>query len=504
MSRLSDPPTFAPTPDISSVSSLIERLRAFFASRGAEPYLVGGVVRDLLLGIQPADVDISVAGEATDVVAEMASALDGHLVPLDEDMDIARVVVPAGESTSYVDVSGRDGALTEDLGRRDFTVNSMAVPLGEGSIGHGLQEVIDPFGGLKDLRAGVIRAVSPSVFEDDPARMLRAPRLSAQLRFAIDDETGGRIRRDAHLVSTVARERVRDELLKLLAEPNADSSVRLLDELDILSRVIPELEEARGVTQPPEHYWDVFDHFIEAVGQVEVVLGSRLSAKEFVAGSAPGFDSMDAYFTEPVSDGHTRMTILKLAALLHDVAKPSTKTIEPSGRIRFLGHHTEGAETAAGVLSRLRVSGRGVELVRTMVAQHLRPSQMAQPGELPSGKAIFRYYRDLGDAAIDTLFLSMADYLAARGPDLARDEWANYCRVIGHVMHEGHDQSAPDALPKLVNGRDIMDVFTLSPGPRIGMLLDVVREAQASGKVKTREEALELVKADLESGGAGA
>ena len=503
MSRLSGPPAVASTPRDRSVSPLLGELREFFAARGTDAYLVGGVVRDLLAGGEISDIDVSVV-DPMDVAGDIASTFGGRVVPLDDDREIARVVVPSGGSSSFVDVARMRGGIEEDLGQRDFTVDAMALSVTQRPEADIRRSVIDPFGGLSDLRSGVIRAVSPSVFREDPARLLRAPRLAAQLGFEIDDETQTRIRRDAYLVETVASERVRGELLRLLAEDGATASLRMLDDMELLCRVIPELEEAKGVSQPREHHWDVFDHLIETVGQVEVLVGGRPGVHEFVTEAIPRFESMDSYFAEPVSDGHTRRTIIKLAALLHDVAKPSTKTVEPSGRIRFLGHHKEGAETAATVLNRLRVSGRGVELVRTMVAQHLRPSQMAQPGEMPSGKAVFRYYRDLGDAAIDTLYLSLADYLAARGPNLERQGWAGQCRIIGHILGEGRDRSAPDVLPQVLDGRDLMDVFSLSPGPRIGMLLDVVREAQASGEVNTREEALELVKAELESGGAGA
>ena len=486
-----------------SVFPLLEKLREFFAAENGQAYLVGGVVRDLLAGRELGDVDIA-AVDGSGVAARIASAMDGHVVSLDEDRDIARVVIPLGEEFSYIDVSRMRGSIEEDLGQRDFTVDAMALPVTNEIDGDVYPHLIDPLDGLSDLRAGTIRAVSPSVFHDDPARLLRAPRLAAQLGFEIDGETESQIRSDSHLVGTVASERLRDELMRLLALDGAARSLRMLDGLDLLCRVIPELEEARGVDQPKEHHWDVFNHLIEAVGHVEVVVRRHPASHDFVTELVPRFDSMDSYFDGAVGDGHTRATVLKLAALLHDVAKPSTKTVEPSGRIRFLGHDKEGGETAATVLGRLRLSRRTVGLVRTMITHHLRPNQMAPPGEMPSGRAIFRYYRDLGDAAIDTLYLSLADHLAARGPGLERDEWARQCEVVGHILREGRERSAPDVLPKVLNGRDLMDMFSLSPGPRIGMLLDVVQEAQASGEVNTREEALDLVKSELESGGAGA
>ena len=464
---------------------------------------MGGVVRDLLMDRELGDVDIA-AVDSAGVAARIASAMAGRVVSLNDDREIARVVIPLAAGTCYVDVSRMRGSIEEDLGQRDFTVDALALPATREIDSNVRRHVIDPLGGQIDLRAGMIKAVSTSVFQDDPVRLLRAPRLAAHLGFEIDGKTETQIRKNAHLVEIVAPERVRDELLRLLARDGATRSLRMLDSLDLLCRVIPELEEARGVGQPIEHHWDVFNHLIETVGNIEVVAGGRPASHDFVAELVPRFHGMDSYFDGPVGDGHTRATVLKLAALLHDVAKPSTKTVELSGRIRFLGHDKEGGETAAAVLERLRFSRRTIELVRTMITHHLRPNQMAPPGEMPSGRAVFRYYRDLGDAVTDTLYLSLADHLAAKGPDLEREEWASQCRVVEHILREGRERSSPDVLPKLLNGRELMGVFTLSPGPRIGMLLDIVQEAQAGGEVNTREEALELVKSKLELGGAGA
>ena len=135
-----------------------------------------------------------------------------------------------------------------------------------------------------------------------------------------------------------------------------------------------------------------------------------------------------------------------------------------------------------------------------MVEHHLRPSQMAQDGETPSRKAMYRYYRDLGDAAIDTLFLNLADYLAARGPELQSEEWVEHCRVIGHILRGGTVGETQESMPKLIDGNDIMEFFTIGPGPQVGLLLTKVHEAQAGGEIATREEALGLVESCLRLG----
>lgn len=247
----------------------------------------------------------------------------------------------------------------------------------------------------------------------------------------------------------------------------------------------------------------MFNHLVETTGKIEEVFGGG-QGEGGIARLVPRYEGLDEHFREGVSDGHTRLTLLKFVALLHDVAKPATKTVEDSGRVRFLGHHTVGAEIVGNILKRLRFSGRAVTLARLMVQNHLRPTQMAQKGEMPSGKAIYRYYRDVGDAAIDVLYLNMADYLAARGPNLGEEEWRAHTDLIGYILREGLLQKTPETLPKLVDGNDIMVRFALAPGRLVGELLDLVHEAQANQDITNKEEAYELVRNNLESGGSGA
>ena len=310
----------------------------------------------------------------------------------------------------------------------------------------------------------------------------------------VTKETKRLISQDSHLISDVAAERVRDEFLKVLAEEGATSSLRLLDYLGLLCKIIPELNDSKEMIQNGEHYWDVFNHLIETPGQVEKILARQHERYEIFEEAIPDFVGIQEYFTEEVSDGYTRLTMLKLAGLLHDIAKPATKTVESSGRIRFLGHDVLGSEMCGEILQRLRISTRGVESVKLMVQSHLRPNQLAPKGELPSGRAIYRYFRDLGDVALDTLYLNLADHLAAAGPSLKTDEWLRNCSLIKHIMYEGSKYNSKETSRKLLNGDDIMSIFSMGSGPKIGVLLSIVREAQFNGEIKTKEEAIKLLK----------
>ena len=486
-----EPPTIALHAPLLRES--VEPLRRFFASQGLEAYLVGGAVRDSLLGADILDLDIAVLGDAGLAAGDAAAALGWKAHPLDSDRGIFRL--SSGDDEPYVDLSQVRGSIEKDLSQRDFTIDAMAVPLA------GYAAPVDPYGGAQDLDRRLVRALSPSVFADDPGRLLRAVRLAAQLGFEIESSTRAWIKSNADLLSSVAPERTREELMRLLGGRDTARWLRELDDLGLLCRIIPELQEARGVDQPKEHYWDVFDHCIETAGQVERLLQSE-EFSGFLGDDIP-VDAHD-YFAQHASDGHSRLNLLKLVGLLHDISKPATKTVEPSGRIRFFGHDAEGAEVAANILRRLRFSRAGIDLASTMVEHHLRPGQMAEKGELPSRRAVYRYHRDLGEAAVDTVYLNLADYLAARGPDLEESDWDYRREVASHIL-QGRAGGEGTARPtRLIDGHDIMRELGLPPGPRVGEMLEIVREAHSSGCISTREEALSLLASELRAGGTGA
>jgi len=478
----------------------LRRVSDFLAQQGIKSYLVGGVLRDVLLERDTADIDIAVEEDALEIARKAAAALGGRYVPLDEINEVARVVLINGEARWELDFSTVKGSIEQDLAQRDFTIDAMAVDLDQLSEGEIDIELIDPFCGRDDLNRGVIRAVAETAFESDAARLLRAVRLAAELGFAIDVETESLIRRYSHLIASVAGERIREELLRLLAVPQSGQFLHYLDELGLVTAMIPELAQAKGGKQPKEHFWDVLDHSIETVDTVDFLLrqgGWKYGSPEVLA-VTPWSAVLAQHFDLGVSSGSDRRLLLKLAALLHDIAKPQTKTVEAGGRIRFLGHAREGATMAVDILERLRFSAKEVKLVEAEIRHHLRPGQMSHDG-LPTHRAIYRYFRDTGEAGIDILFLSLADHLATRGPQLNLGEWQGHNQVVEYVLVQRFQEESLVTPPKLVDGHDLMNIFGLSPGPRIGNLLEALREAQAIGRVASREEALSFINSLLKS-----
>ena len=482
-----------------SMPAILSAARRALGERHASAWVAGGAVRDALLGRDPVDLDLAVdvddVGELARAVAKAAGAA---AVALDAERGVHRIV--SRDDGSAVDLTLAAEGIGPDLLRRDFTINAMALPL-QLWPNAAPPLVVDPTGGLDDLRAKRLRALGEDVLAADPLRMVRAVRLCAELDFDMEPQTAAWIAADADRIAASAAERLRDELVRLMRPPGAARHLRLLDRLGLLTRIIPELEAARGASQPKEHYWDVLEHSMETVGKVQGVL--RVEPLDPDPDPAVPWDASDAaHAAEPVGGGRTRADALRLAALLHDVAKPACKTVEEDGRIRFLGHAKEGAVIADHVMERLRFSNRERRLVAAMVREHLRPGMITREPGGPSRRALHRYFRGAGDAALDTLYLSFADYLAARGPRFDPADWAAYAERIHGILVAYYSREREAPAPRLVDGHDLMGALGLEPGPIVGRLMETLREAQAAGQIETRPQAIALAGKLLAEGSA--
>jgi poly(A) polymerase len=479
-------------------ASLLDKLGELLQQRNIDCYVVGGFVRDGLMGHANSDIDIAVASDAIAIASDIAKALDAKLVPLDEVNQVARVILPQARGHWHLDFATLRGNIEADLKCRDFTVNAIAVRLVGAKSNWSHVEVIDPLDGCRDLSRRVIRPVSDAAFQQDPARLLRAVRLAATLDFALDPITEALIQRDSKLITSVASERLRDELGYILETNKAYRSFYCLDRMGLLDHLMPELTSAKGVTQPKEHFWDVFDHSLETVACVERLLREYGDDKEDkILALVPWPPEIAEHFAHQAAGGRSKGAMLKLAALLHDIAKPATKTIEPSGRMRFLGHAKEGAAMASQIMERLRFSNREIKMVQLMIEHHLRPGYLLTE-EMPSRRAIYKYFRDTAEVGIDTLFLGLADHLAARGPTLNLDQWRKHTETTQYILSKWFEEQATIIPPKLIDGHILIEKLGLPPGPQIGEMLEIVREAQATGEIQTSEEALDFVRKRLE------
>ena len=504
--------------------AILNQIAQFFSTRfpagEAGAYLVGGFLRDSLLRGEIADfrsasgsrdMDIAVPPTVVSVEElgrEVAARLGGVCQPHNLTRDVYQVIVPPPEGEGsdggplVVDLARYESGINEDMDRRDFTANAMALSLDHPALlnddldewpvpaAEWANDLVDPFGGRQDVYRKQIRTVNDEVFRLDPGRLLRGARLAGQLQFMLAPETARQIRRDAPRLEKTAPERVRDEFMTILAGEGARGQLEVLDRLDLLCRIIPELALTKGVEQPSAHYWDVWNHNLHTVEYAELI--TRGHQNSAIYSLTPWNEEAAAYFAEEVGDGFNRRTVLKLAGLLHDIAKPQTKGPDKTGRICFLGHSELGAEMVTERLTQLRFSARIVSMVARMVEHHLRPSQLRHGDEEPTPRAVHRYYRDVNDVAIDTVYLAMADYLAAKGPEVVADRWANHARMLGNLLDAGREQAPAEGARRLLTGHDLMQHLNLPPGPQIGRLLEQIDEARAAGEISTREEALAL------------
>lgn len=472
---------------------LVLALDAFFEERGVAAYAVGGFTRDGLLGRHFHDLDVGIDGDPLGVAPGIASVFGGSFFPLDEERRITRVMLP--QAGVQLDLQPLKGSIEDDLVTRDFTIDAMGAQLSD--VASGEAELIDPSGGRDDLRAGMVRAVGEKNLVEDPLRLLRGVRLAAILGFEIEPETAEMIQRNARLARTAAMERQRDELVLILESGRAGQSLRLMDDLGLLSVVVPELDTMRGVDQPKEHHWDVFNHSMQAVSAMEMLL---LEAE-------PGDDtdgwlwrelwSQLEWWPEARAYASTRRMALMMGCLLHDIGKPETKTIQDDGRMRFFGHSEAGGAIANRLLGRLRFSSRERDAVTAIIDAHMRPLQMAQQG-VPTDRAIYRFFRDTAGAGPDTLFLSLADHLAAVGPRVKRDGWRRHVAIVSYVLRRAFQERQVVTPPRLIDGDDLMAELGIPPGREVGKILELIREGQAAGEVKSREDCLRLARRYLE------
>ncbi|MGD8624471.1 MAG: HD domain-containing protein [Anaerolineae bacterium] len=485
--------------------SLEQQVIAWLAQQDLPVYLVGGTIRDRLLRRSIYDLDLAVAGDGLRLARRLSNHFDGDYYPLDSERSTGRAILYTVEgSRLIVDVArlrGHDARdLAADLADRDFTINALAADV------RAPDAIIDLHGGQADLRAGLIRPVSPDAIRNDPLRALRAVRQAAQLGFTLAPETERLMRRHGAGLADVSAERVRDELSRLLARPDAAPWLHRLDDLGLLVVVFPELASLRGVEQPPPHHLDVLAHSLAAVSALEDILAylspgvgqDTAPPLASLAELLPFAGRVHAHLARETGHNRPGLVILKLALLLHDIGKPASQTVDDDGRIRFLGHPCGGAGIAAEALRRLRFDRAEAQLVETIVRHHMRPLLLAAQSSV-SSRAVYRFFRDTRQAGVDVVLHALADHRATYAPGAPDPQGSRLVALAARMLANYWDrQSLYLELTPLLSGRDLLRAFDLAPGPHIGDLLEIVREAQALGEIHTRDEALSLVKEHLE------
>ena len=547
---------------------LLQLTAEFFKDQRQQAFLVGGSLRNILLGEPCNDWDIVTAGDAPTLARGLADTLGGFYAHMHE--KASRVVVPLKGNINKGDVSEEGGqevifdvsplkgkSVEFDLRQRDFTVNAIAAPLDEVvryiELGEGgaLEKdrdgrmarlhCVDPLNGVADIAARRLKAVDSEVFRHDPLRMLRAVRLMARYHLTMDGSTEGLMMRDSALLTQVAPERIHDELYAILAGDGAMQRLQFLDDHGLLTVLIPEFIPARGMEQPSPHYWDVLQHSLQTVGMWEQLVGLLQKPAEEIRQSplermiqsqqvkqmkqvkqvkqtpdeigASGLEGVEGCTLVEIqallreaeeqgifSFGALNAPAMKLAVLLHDIGKPATRTIDENGAVHFYGHPQAGVPLALQVMKRLRASTQDSRLVQLVTAHHMRPGQLGLHGAV-TPRAVRRYFADLGPTGILVALFSLADHLATRGPLLGSNEeaegskassWKLHVAVVCGLLREYIRNRESILPPRLMSGEELMKRLKLSPGPIVGALLELIAEAQAEGRIHSREEALWL------------
>jgi len=463
-------------------------------------WLVGGAVRDLLLQRPIHDWDFAVEGGACALARRVANALGGAYVALDTERDTGRVVVndPASDAPITLDFAGlRGGDLATDLALRDFTINALALSL--------TGEFHDPTGGQADLEAGLVRTTHPGAFSDDPARLLRAVRACGELGFRLEADTAAALRAHRAALRTVAAERSTAELRRIVMSAPAHEPLALAAELGLLELVLPEVTALQEVEQSaPHHHRTAWEHTLTAVAAMEKLLAllkgqpvppptqRRVQAPSWAWGTLertlmPHQTQLVAYLETPLTVETQPAELLKWGALLHDIGKAATRTVDAAERTHFYDHAPLGADLTHARLTALKFPNKARNFVTQLVAAHMRLIGMTK--QPPQRRTSYRFYRATGEAGVGVILLALADALAVWGPTLPQDYWDGLLRaaeiLLTHYFTQHEEIVAP---PPLLTGHDLI-ALGISPGPELGRWLERLREAQVAAEIQTRAEA---------------
>jgi poly(A) polymerase len=448
-----------------------EVLRRISLSLDENDYLVGGSVRDLLLGKDPLDYDILTFGNVWDKAVSLAACFGSKPFWMDEERGIARTVSKEGITVDVCAPKGK--TLDEDLKNRDITINAIALNLTN-------KEIYDPVSGIADLDKKLIRAVSVKGFSDDALRTLRCLRFAAVLGFSIDSVTRALIEKYAPGLTDVAPERIKQELASALSCRSGSKIFGLMEATGVREILFPGYDD---IYQGVYHRWPLIKHAILVAESVETLISG---VDELLPGAG-------AMLSEEIEDGIDRACLLRFASFIHDIGKPSTREDKENGMVHFYGHAGVGAQLAGELCRNLKFSSSFCSTIKGLIEMHMRVLDLACGG-IVTIKAMHRLIKNAVTFVPELLLLSFADAIATgKDPgykgirtdmdEIIRRIWAFYTEVY-----------LKNRKQPLLNGDDVMAALGIKPGPEVGRLLGRVEEARAEGLISKKNEALEFIK----------
>ena len=463
-------------------SAPVRAVRDALGDAGGSVWVVGGAVRDAILGRPITDIDLVTTAAPESVARAVASAAGGPAFPLSEEFGAWRVIAAAG---FVCDVSPLQGdSIEDDLGKRDFSANAMAVPLAG-------VELLDPHGGRADLESGVLRVLGEQSYLDDVLRPLRLVRIATELSLEPDAETQRLTRAHASRVPETSPERVWAELRRLVTAQRVLHGLEMADRLGVTAAVLPELDRLRGVEQSHFHHLDVHGHTLEVLREQ---LALEAGLEEVFGALTP---DLRAVLDEPLADELTRMQALRFAALVHDMAKPDTRRVLPDGRVSFVGHDTEGEGLVAELCRRLRTSERLATFLGGVTRHHLVLGFLVHERPLEP-RAVYRYLRRCEPVEVEVTVLSCADRRATRGRN-AEAAIAAHLDLAFEIMGSALAWRRDGAPRVPIRGDELARELGIARGPELGRLLESVREAVFAGDVQDRDQAVGYARALVEN-----
>ena len=442
-------------------------------------YIIGGSIRDLLLGRVPADYDIACAENPEKFAKKILARSGGHFVRLGKsDQVIFRVI----SDSMIFDIASLNGAsIEEDLKKRDFTVNAIAYDLYS-------EKIIDCLGGLKDLADKKVRMVSNNIFQKDPVRLIRAYRIGACLNFKIESRTTDAIALHIKLLKNIAGERIRAELLSMLEASASYPYLTQMANNGLLGEVFPGFSRLKGCCQNDRHPSDLLEHTLRSFEHLEIILNKPEDI-------LPGISGNIGRYIEK-----TKPALIKCAILIHDIEKPLTKTIDSNGKCRFYGHALKSARLTQAIGQKLRFSNQEQRFIHCIVRYHMIPLYLFKAYEKKTSikKSVIRFYKKCSDITPAVLLAAMADTKAKQDKIMCQD--SSIISFLKMLLDDYlSNYRLVNAKPSLINGHDLIRVFGLSPSPLFKKILELVDEAKLTHAVSNRSQALELVKNYLAS-----
>jgi putative nucleotidyltransferase with HDIG domain len=451
----------------------------------AGAWIVGGALRDAIRDEAIVDLDIAVDSGERDAARAIARAAGGHAFELSERFPTWRALAPEGWQVDVAAIRG--GSIEADLEGRDFTINAIALSLTDAERAD--TALIDPHGGVADLEARRLRAVTERSFDDDPLRLLRAVRFAVAMGLELDPATAELARRSAAEAARPAGERQFAELRAIIAGPDPLAGVGLLEDLQLIAPVLPEVDALRGVVQNPNHHLDVLGHTLEVLAQwllVETDLAAYVGEENVAA--------VEELLREPLGDGLTRRDGLRFAALTHDLGKPATRG-SYGDYVTFIGHDRVGAEITRELCSRLRTSRRVSDYLAGIAEHHLRLGFLVAQRPL-ARRVVYEYLTATDPDPVDVTLLTVADRLSARGSGATASEEmiSGHLELAREMIGEGLEWRRSGRPRSPIAGDELASELGIQPGPELGSLIAEIEAGVFAGEVSDRDSAIALAR----------